>query len=56
MIHSIWRLSESGDDNLGLTFTKSGVVLGRTPLIEQRDHRFAVRAPNEIEQLLKCAY
>jgi hypothetical protein len=39
MIRQIWRLSEGGADNLGLAFTNDGLVLGRTPLIEQRDGR-----------------
>jgi hypothetical protein len=35
MIHQVWRLSESGDDNLGLACTEHGLVLGRTALIER---------------------
>ncbi len=57
MIPKIWRLSEnSGDDNLGLTCTEQGLMLGRTALIERRDGRFVVRERSEIEQLLGCAY
>src|SRR5262249_17769755 len=33
-----------------------GLLLGRTYLIERRDGRFVVRARDEIERLLKCAY
>jgi hypothetical protein len=55
MIH-IWRLSEGGEDNLGLACTKDGLVLGRTPLVERRDRRFFVREKGEIEQLLRRAY
>src|ERR1700692_461124 len=43
MIHHVWRLSEGGDDNLGLAVTGDGLVLGRTPLIERRGGRFVVR-------------
>jgi hypothetical protein len=57
MIPRIWRLSENtGDDNLGLSCTEQGLMLGRTPLIERRDGRFVVRARSEIEQLLICAF
>jgi hypothetical protein len=53
MMHSFWRLSEAGPDNLGLACTDDGLVLGRTPLIERRGGRFVVRERNEIERLLK---
>jgi hypothetical protein len=57
MIPRIWRLSENtGDDNLGLSCTEQGLMLGRTPLIERRDGRFVARARSEIEQLLSCAF
>lgn len=56
MIHQFWRLSESGEDNLGLTVTADGLVLGRTPLIERRDNNFAVRDCSEIKRLLSRAY
>jgi hypothetical protein len=56
MIHHLWRLSEGGDNNLGLAFTPDGLVLGCTPLIEQRDNRFVVREPAEIALLLGKAY
>jgi hypothetical protein len=50
MIPRIWRLSENtGDDNLGLSCTEQGLMLGRTPLIERRDGRFVARARSEIE-------
>jgi hypothetical protein len=56
MTHHVWRLSEGGEDNLGLAVTHDGLVLGRTPLIEQRDGLFVVRERNEIERLLGRAY
>ena len=52
----MWRLSEAGEDNLGLACTNEGLILGRTPLIERRDHRFVVRDRAEIETLLSRAY
>ncbi len=52
----MWRLSDGGEDNLGLACTNDGLVLGRTPLIERRDHRFVVRDRGEIEALLTRAY
>jgi len=52
----MWRLSEAGDDNLGLACSDDGLLLGRTPLIEKRDGHFAVRQQHDIEQLLSCAY
>jgi hypothetical protein len=55
MIH-IWRLNEAGPNNLGLACVDDGLLLGKTPLIERRDGRFVVRAPVEIERLLKRAY
>lgn len=48
-----WRLSEGGEDNLGLAVADHGLRLGRTPLIERRDDRFAVRDRSELERLLK---
>jgi hypothetical protein len=56
MIHQVWRLSEYGDDNLGLACTEQGLVLGRTALIERRDGRFVVRERSELERLLGRAY
>ena len=56
MIHQFWRLQEGGEHNLGLAITGDGLVLGRTPLIEQRDARFVVREQGEIERLLSTAY
>ena len=56
MIHQVWRLSEPGDHNLGLACTEEGLLLGRTPLIEHRNGRFAVRERSEIERLLSRAY
>lgn len=56
MIHQVWRLSEYGEDNLGLACTKDGLVLGRTPLVERRDQRFFVREKSELERLLRRAY
>jgi hypothetical protein len=51
-----WRLSEEGEDNLGLACAEDGLRLGRTPLVERREGRFAVRDRSEIERLLKRAY
>jgi hypothetical protein len=56
MIYRMWRLSDGGEDNLGLACTNDGLVLGRTPLIERRDHGFVVRDRGEIESLLSRAY
>jgi hypothetical protein len=56
MIRQIWSLSEGGDDNLGLACTNDGLILGRTPLIEQRDGRYVVRESSEIEWLLSHGY
>jgi hypothetical protein len=56
MIHQVWRLSEPGDGNLGLACSDEGLLLGRTPLIERRNGRFAVRERSEIERLLSRAY
>lgn len=55
MIHT-WRLSEAGENNLGLACTDDGLILGGTPLIERRDHRFMVRDQADIEALLTRAY
>jgi hypothetical protein len=52
----MWRLNEAGPQNLGLACTDDGLLLGHTSLIERRDGRFAVRACDEIERLLRCAY
>jgi hypothetical protein len=52
----MWRLSEAGDDNLGLACSDDGLLIGRTPLIEKRDGHFVVREQREIEQLLSRAY
>jgi hypothetical protein len=56
MLHQVWRLSEEGNDNLGLFFTKNGLILGSTPLIERRGERFVARDRSEIERLLARAY
>ena len=39
MIHTFWRLSEAGADNLGRAFTDDGLLLGHTSLIERRGTR-----------------
>lgn len=52
----IWRLSEGGEDNLGLACTNDGLILGRTPLVERRDQSFFVRDRREIRRLLRRAY
>jgi CDI toxin restriction endonuclease-like domain len=51
-----WRLNERTVDNLGLACTEDGLFLGRTPLVERRNSRFAVRERGEVERLLKRAY
>src|ERR1700722_12374368 len=56
MVPVIWRLSEAGENNLGLACTDEGLLLARTPLIERRDQRFVVREQREIERLLSRAY
>ena len=43
MTYQFWRLCEAGPDNLGLACTDDGLLLGQTPLIDQRDGRFVVR-------------
>ena len=48
MIHQVWRLNEPGDRNLGLACSDEGLLLGRTPLIERRNGRFAVRERSDI--------
>jgi len=52
----MWRLSEAGDDNLGLACSDDGLFIGRTPLIEKRDGKFFVRQRHDIERLLSRAY
>jgi len=52
----MWRLSEAGDDNLGLACCDDGLLIGRTPLIERRDGKFVARQQQDIERLLTCAY
>ena len=54
-MHSFWRLSEAGPDNLGLACSEDGLLIGSTPLIERRDGRFVVRERATIEKLLKHA-
>jgi hypothetical protein len=56
MIRQIWRLSEGGDESLGVACTNKGLLLGRTPLIEWRHDRFSVRSRSDVEKLLSCAY
>ncbi len=56
MVHQFWHLSEAGENNSGLACTDDGLVLGRTPLMERRGGRFAVRERGEVEQLLRSAY
>jgi hypothetical protein len=51
-----WRLSEAGEDNLGLAFTEEGLFLGRTPLVERRGDQFVVRERAEVARLLRRAY
>ena len=52
----MWRLSEAGEDNLGLACSDDGLFIGRTPLIEKRDGQFFVRQQHDIERLLSRAY
>jgi hypothetical protein len=52
----MWRLSDAGPRDLGLAFTDDSLLLGETSLVERRDGCFVVRARNEIDRLLKCAY
>jgi hypothetical protein len=52
----LWRLSEAGDNNLGLACSDNGLFIGRTPLIERRNGHFVVRHQQDIERLLGCAY
>ncbi len=56
MLHPIWRLSEAGENNLGLACDEQGLTLGRTPLIERQDGRFVVRDAHDIRRLLSRAY
>src|SRR5579864_8061247 len=56
MTFHIWRLSEAGEDNLGLACTADGLLLGRTHLVERRDEGLIVREPSEIERLLRHAF
>ena len=51
MTIQFWRLSEATDGNLGLACTADGLLLGRTPLVEQRGQHFVVREQREIERL-----
>jgi len=55
-MHRGWRLTESGENNLGLASTKDGLILGPTLLIDRRDGRFVVRKRGEVERLLRRAY
>jgi hypothetical protein len=56
MIHRVWRLSESGETNLGLACTEDGLMLGGTRLVERCGGRFMVRERGDIERLLSRAY
>jgi CDI toxin restriction endonuclease-like domain len=56
MVHPIWRLSETDENNLGLACNEEGLVLGRTLLIERREGRFVARDASDIQRLLSCAY
>jgi hypothetical protein len=56
MTYQFWRLFEAGPDNLGLACTDDGLLLGQTPLIDQRDGRFVVRQRDEIERLIRRAF
>jgi hypothetical protein len=52
----VWRLSEGGDGNLGLSCTEDGLFLGRTALVERRGDGYFVRPQADVERLLKRAY
>src|ERR1700719_3949180 len=52
----MWRLSEAGEDNLGLACSDDGLFIGRTPLIEKRDGHFVVRQQHDIDRLLSRAF
>jgi len=56
MLHHIWRLSEPGQNNLGLACSEEGLLLGRTALLERRDERFVAREADDIRRLLSRAY
>jgi hypothetical protein len=49
----LWRLSTTGDGNLGVCCNQDGLFLGRTPLIERRAGRYVLRPPPDIERLFK---
>jgi|SRR5579862_6474195 len=55
-MHQVWRLSEYCEENLGLSCTEDGLILGRTTLIERQGTRFAVRERIQIERLLSRGY
>jgi hypothetical protein len=52
----MWRLSDRSDGSLGLSCTSDGLFLGRTPLLERRSGRFAVREKGELNRLFRAAY
>lgn len=54
--HHIWRLSEGGDHNFGLSCTEEGLFLGRTPLVERRDGAYTVRSGSDLQRLLSRTY
>lgn len=54
--HYIWRLSDSGDQALGLWCSEDGLYLGRTPLVERRGGWYAVRSQAELARLFRRAY
>ena len=56
MTHQVWRLSEPGEDNLGLAFGDEGPMLGRTLLLARKNESFVVRNPRDIRRLLNRAY
>ncbi len=51
-----WRLSKGGEDSIGLSCTKDGIFLGRTPLLEKAGGQYRVRGQRDLERLLAAAY
>lgn len=49
----MWRLSDAGDGNLGLSCDRDGLFLGRTALIEKREGCYAVHPRADLDRLLK---
>ncbi|MGH7061497.1 MAG: hypothetical protein ACREFH_14010, partial [Stellaceae bacterium] len=52
----LWKLSDGGPANLGLSCTPGGLFLGRTALVERRGARYSMRSQRDVERLLRRAY